>query len=238
MHDDQPIAPAALGYRFHSVEQKIQDDLLQLHMVAMHDGRLRIDIERDGDVADDCITAHELYHTAKLVEIEQNILELILLEQVAQVLDNLSSALDVLDDVNQDVAELVERGGVASRNRRAAWALARIPASGWFSSWASEAVMAPIVETRVQCASSWRLRWASISARFRSVMSVCAITAPSPDRPSGTTDIANQRSPSAIRLAYSDANSGCNPSSTASTPARVSAVWGVSGRMACRKTSR
>ena len=75
---------------------------------------------------------------AKLVEIKQNILELILLEQVAQVLDNLSSALDVLDDVDQDVAELVERGGVASRNRRAAWALARIPASGWFSSWASE----------------------------------------------------------------------------------------------------
>src|SRR4029453_6673505 len=92
-------------------EQKIQDDLLQLHMVAMHDGRLRVDIEHDSDVADDCITAHELYHTtAKFVEIEQNILELVLLEQVAQVLDDLSSALDVLDDVNQDVAELGEHG--------------------------------------------------------------------------------------------------------------------------------
>ena len=62
MHDDQPIAPAALGYRFHSVEQEVQDDLLQLHMVAMHDGRLRIDIKRDDNVADDRITAHELYH--------------------------------------------------------------------------------------------------------------------------------------------------------------------------------
>src|SRR5262249_40134188 len=80
-------------------------------MVAMHNCRLRIDLERDGDVADDCITAYELYHTtAKLVEIEQNILELVLLEQIAQVLDDLSSALDVFDNVNQDVVKLVERG--------------------------------------------------------------------------------------------------------------------------------
>src|SRR5262245_64914861 len=80
-------------------------------MVAMHNCRLRIDIERDSDVADDGITAYELYHTtAKLVEIKQNILELVLLEQVAQVLDDLSSALDVFHNVNQDVVELVERG--------------------------------------------------------------------------------------------------------------------------------
>src|SRR5262245_10129247 len=80
-------------------------------MVAMHDGRLWIDIERDRDIADDGITAHELDHTTtQLVEIEYNILELVLLEQVAQVLDNLSSALDVLDNVSQDVAKLVEGG--------------------------------------------------------------------------------------------------------------------------------
>jgi len=70
-----------------------------------------IEVERDGDVTDDCIAAHELHHiTAEDVEVEQDILEFVLAEQVAQALDDLTGALDVLDDVGQDVAELAERG--------------------------------------------------------------------------------------------------------------------------------
>src|SRR5882672_2322916 len=85
--------------------------------------------------------------------------------------------------------------GATSRNRRAAWALVMIPVSGWRSSCASEAVSSPIVETRVKCASSWRLRSACTSARFRSVTSVCETTAPPSGRFNGTTDSANHRSP-------------------------------------------
>ena len=51
--------------------------------------------------------------------------------------------------------------------------------SGWFSSWAREVVSSPIVETRRKCASSWRLRCASASARRRSVTSVSGHDGPS-----------------------------------------------------------
>ena len=126
-------------------------------------------------------------------------------QQIAQVLDNLSSALDVLDDVNQDVAELVEGGVGGLQEPPGGLGVGQDPGRAARSTRGRvKQATAPIVETRVQCASSWRLRWASISARFRSVMSVCAITAPSPDRPRGTTDSVNQRSPSAIRLTYSE----------------------------------
>ena len=76
------------------------------------------------------------------------------------------------------------RSGVSqSSQRRQASALATTAASGWFTSWAIEAVSCPIVVTRLTCASSI---WASrrrcslarsfFSARLRSVMSMTNTT--------------------------------------------------------------
>ena len=49
----------------------------------------------------------------------------------------------------------------AARNRRPASALARMAASGWVSSWASDAPSSPTVATRLRCVSSWvsAARW-------------------------------------------------------------------------------
>ena len=108
---------------------------------------------------------------------------------------------------------------------------------GWLSSWAIEAASSPMVETRVKWESSWRLRWASISTRFRSVTSVCETTAPPSGRLSGTTVIAIQRS-AGTPQGYSRVNPGREPSRTSWIPASASPAWSAPWRVAWRQTSR
>ena len=55
----------------------------------------------------------------------------------------------------------------AARRRWAACALLRIAVSGWFSSWASDAVSSPMAETRPMCVRSCRSRCASSSPCLR-----------------------------------------------------------------------
>ena len=109
-------------------------------------------------------------------------------------------------------------GCAAFRSMRAAWALAMIAARGWFSSWASEVAITPIVETRRKWASSCRLRSASASACRRSVVSVWETMAPPCGRWSGRTCMKNQRSPVGVPYAYSSAKPSRAPSRTSSMP--------------------
>ena len=113
-----------------------------------------------------------------------------------------------------------------------------MPVSGWFSSWARDAVSSPMAETRVTWASSWRVRCASSSARLRSVMSVFDTTAPPSGDCSGTTDIAYQRSVAVSPSEYPAKNPDCAPCSTDSMPRTASAACGSPRLAASRQTAR
>ena len=82
-------------------------------------------------------------------------------------MDDAPGAFVVADDVCQDRLQFVRVDSAVGTKRRAACALLRMAASGWFNSCASAAASSPRVATRMAWASSPRSCSSRSSARWR-----------------------------------------------------------------------
>src|SRR3974390_749965 len=102
------LALSCRGYRFCAVDKEIEDNLLQLNRVALHKHRSGRQTVYDRNVPSAEIAACEFQGAQQTpIEIDELQSARLVLEQAAQMTDDLACARIVLDDVGNRLLQLV-----------------------------------------------------------------------------------------------------------------------------------
>ena len=104
-----------------SVEQEVQDHLLQLDAVTVHQRSRRRQMQGERNPPDEGVALDQPGDVAhQVVEVEVlELLRFLLAHEAPQVADDVARAAHVLSDVEEDVADLVEVRGLALEQARA-----------------------------------------------------------------------------------------------------------------------